>query len=189
MEVLMSVGSRVIYFGGRHESWRLVHHHRVGGVTTSAAWAWIGAAFGNLSMDTILSCGVPSMLNIIWETTYKLKTVGAASSQELSVKDGKGYKEIMPIGGLIPHKNLLCLIEGPSMFARLRRTRRDLGAKELGQACDQSEQVMSRMNNYVTRPSALSFLTSIPEKIPWAALRASVSIHKVSPSAKAVPVD
>ena len=64
-----------------------------------------------------------------------------------------------------------------------------LGAKKLGQAHGQTEQVIARMNNYSTRPSALPFLTYIPEKIPWEVLRASRSIHKVHPSAKAVPAD
>ena len=75
------------------------------------------------------------------------------------------------------------------MFTRSRRTRRDLGAEELGQAYNQPEQVMSRMNNYSNRPSALPFLASIPSKIPWEVLRASDAIHEVYPSAKAVPVD
>ena len=66
---------------------------------------------------------------------------------------------------------------------------RDLGVKELGQAYDQPEQVMKRMNNYTTRPSALSVLTTIPAKTPWALLWASGAIHKVHPFAKAVPAD
>ena len=48
---------------------------------------------------------------------------------------------------------------------------------------------MAIMNNCATRPSALPFLTYIPEKIPWAVLQASYMIHKVHPSEKAVPVD
>ena len=66
---------------------------------------------------------------------------------------------------------------------------REMGVKELGQAYEQHEQVMERMNNYTTRPSALSVLTTIPSKTPLAFLRASGTIHKVYPSAKAVPVD
>ena len=74
------------------------------------------------------------------------------------------------------------------MLTILRRTRRDLGAKELGQVYDQPEQVMPRMKNYSTRPSALPFLKSIP-KIPWAVLWASNAVHEVHPSATAVPAD
>ena len=37
-----------------------------------------------------------------------------------------------------------------------------MGAKDLGQAYKQSEQIMEIMNNYATRPSAISFLISIP---------------------------
>ena len=48
---------------------------------------------------------------------------------------------------------------------------------------------MARMNNYSTRPSALPFLTSIPENIPWAVLQASNAVHEVHPYSKAVPVD
>ena len=62
-----------------------------------------------------------------------------------------------------------------------------MGAKELGQAYEQPDQLMSRMNNYSTRPSALPFLTSIPEKIHWAVLRASNTIHEVHTSDKEVP--
>ena len=64
-----------------------------------------------------------------------------------------------------------------------------MGVKELGQAYNQHEQVMARIKNYATRPSALPFLTSIPEKILWAVLRVSGSIYEVHPSAKAVPTD
>ena len=49
-EFLMSVGYRFIKFSGRHGSWQLVHHHRVGGVTTSSALVRIGAAFGKPSV-------------------------------------------------------------------------------------------------------------------------------------------
>ena len=75
------------------------------------------------------------------------------------------------------------------MFTRLRRRRRDLGAKELGQSYNQPEHLMAIMNNYSTRPSALPFLTYIPAKIPLAVLRVSGSIHKVHSSAKAVLSD
>ena len=64
-----------------------------------------------------------------------------------------------------------------------------MGDKELGQAYNQPEQVMSRMNNYATRPISLPFLTSIPAKIPWGVSRESGSIQKVRPSAKVVPED
>ena len=76
--------SRVI-----HGSWRLVHHHSVGGVTTAIEWVGIGASLGNLSMEYILSCGVPRNLSTIWDTISKLKTGRAATSHELSAKDGK----------------------------------------------------------------------------------------------------
>ena len=64
-----------------------------------------------------------------------------------------------------------------------------MGAKELGQAYDQPEQVITRMNNYDTRPSEIPFLTSIPAKKPWAVLRDSNVIYEVHPSTKAVPAD
>ena len=75
------------------------------------------------------------------------------------------------------------------MFTIFNRTMRDLGVNELGQTYDQPEQVMARMNNYTTRPSALSVLTTTPETIPWEFLRASGAIHKAYPSTKAVPAD
>ena len=55
------------------------------------------------------------------------------------------------------------------MFTRSRRTRRELGAKDLGQAYDQPEQVMERMNNYAIRPRALPFLY-ISQKHPLGSL-------------------
>ena len=58
MAVLMYVRSRIRNFSGRHGSWRLVHHHRVGVATTSSEWAGIGAAFGNPYLEAILSYGV-----------------------------------------------------------------------------------------------------------------------------------
>ena len=117
-------------------------------------------------MEVILSCGVPRTLNTIWYTTSKLKTGGAAASQELSVKEVNRYKESVSKGGLIPHKYPMCFIEGPFMLTGLRRTRRYLGAKELGQAYDQPEQVLSLIRNDATRPIALPFLTHIAAKIP-----------------------
>ena len=165
-EVLISVGYRVIKFRGRHRSWRLVHHHRVGVMTKNEVWVGLGAASGNSSMEAILRCGVPRTLNKIWYKTYKLKSGGAAAYQELSVKNGKGDKESVSTGVFISHKVPLCLIEVPSMFTRPSMTSRYMGAKELGQAYNQPEQEMAIMNNYSTRSSALPFLTSIPEKFP-----------------------
>ena len=81
-----------------------------GGVTTAVSWVGIGEAFGEPYMEAIMSCGVPRTLNTIWYTTSKLKTGGAAASQELSVKEVNRYKESVSKGGLIPHKYLLCLI-------------------------------------------------------------------------------
>ena len=75
------------------------------------------------------------------------------------------------------------------MFTRSIQTRRDLGGKELGQAYDQLEQVMTRMNNYSTRPSALPFLAYIPSKTPRSVLRDSDTIYEVHPYAKLVPAD
>ena len=43
------------------------------------------------------------------------------------------------------------------MFTILGETRRELGAKELGQAYNQPEKLVARMNNYDTRPSAFPF--------------------------------
>ena len=61
-------------------------------MTTSAEWVGIGAVIGNIHIEAILSCGFPRTLNTIWDTTYKLNTIGAAASQELSVKDGNSDK-------------------------------------------------------------------------------------------------
>ena len=105
------------------------------------------------------------------------------------MKDGKRDKESVFIGGLLTHKDPLCFIKGPSVFTRLRQTRRELGAKDLGQSYDQPKQVMVRMKNYATRPSALPFLTYTPAKTPLVVLRASGAVHKVRPSAKALPAD
>ena len=86
------------------------------------------------------------------------------------MKDGKRDKESVFIGGLLTHKDPLCFIKGPSVFTRLRQTRRELGAKDLGQSYDQPKQVMVRMKNYATRPSALPFLTYTPAKTPLVVL-------------------
>ena len=80
MSVLMYVGSRVRNFRVRYGSWRLVHHYRVGGATTNAAWVVIWAAFGNPSMEDILRCRVPSILNTILDTKSKMKTVWSENS-------------------------------------------------------------------------------------------------------------
>ena len=80
------------------------------------------------------------------------------------MKDTNRDKENVSTGGFLPHKDPLCFIKGPFVFTISRWTRRDLVAKELGQAYNQPEQVMSIMKNYTTRPSALLFLTFIPEK-------------------------
>ena len=69
---MISVESRVRNFRGRHGSWKLVHHHRVGTVATAAAWVGLWAAFGKPSMEVILRCRFPRTLNIIWYTRYKL---------------------------------------------------------------------------------------------------------------------
>ena len=56
MEVLIYGGYRIRDFRGRHGSWRILHHHRVGGVTTSAAYVELWVHFGTLSMEAILVC-------------------------------------------------------------------------------------------------------------------------------------
>ena len=61
-------------------------------MTTAAEWVVIGEAFENLPMEAILNCIVPRTVDTIWDTTYKLKTGGAADSKELSAKDVKGDK-------------------------------------------------------------------------------------------------
>ena len=147
--------SRVIIFRGRHGSWRLAHHHRVEGVNTAAAWVGLGDAFGNPSMESILSCGVTRKLNTIWEKTSRLNKRGEAASQELFVKDGKRDKESVYTVRFFPHNDPLCFIEGLSVFTISRRTRKKLGAKELGQAYDQPEQLIEIMKNYATSPSVL----------------------------------
>ena len=79
-------------------------------MTTAAVWLGLRAAFGNLSMEAIMSCGFPRTLITIWYTESKLNTEGEATSQEFSVKDIKEYKESTSTGGLLPHKYPLCLI-------------------------------------------------------------------------------
>ena len=78
-------------------------------------------------MEAILSCGGPRALNPIWDTTFKLNTEGASTSQEIYVKDVNREKESVSTGGLFPYKNLLCLIEVSPVFTRSGRTRGDLG--------------------------------------------------------------
>ena len=68
---------------------------------------------------------------------FKTKDKRGGSSQEHSVKDRNRYKESVYTGGLLPHKYPFCFIEEPSVFNRLRRTRRELVSKELGQPYDQ----------------------------------------------------
>ena len=63
--VFIFVGSRVRNFRGRHGSWQLVNHQRVGGVTTAAVWTGIGSAFRKPSMEVIISCRVPKTLKTI----------------------------------------------------------------------------------------------------------------------------
>ena len=55
------------------------------------------------------------------------------------MKNGKRDTEIMYTGRFLPHKDPFCLIEGLSVFTISRRTRSDLGVKELGQAYNQPE--------------------------------------------------
>ena len=101
----------------------------------------LGGWVGNPSMLDILSCRVPIMLNTIWDSAAKLKTVGVAASQEVSSKDVRGDTEIVSTGVFLPHKYAFCLIEVPSVFIRYRLTRRNL---------DQPDQMMAIMKNYVT---------------------------------------
>ena len=136
----------------------------MGGATTAAAWVGIGADFGNPSMKAIPSCGFTSTLDTIFDTTSKLKTGGAESSQELSMKDRKREKEILSTGVLITHKDPLGPIERPPVLTRSRWKKRELGDKELRQSYHQPEQVMAIMKNYSTMPSALIFLTFIQKK-------------------------
>ena len=75
------------------------------------------------------------------------------------------------------------------MFIISNLTRRNTVAKELGQSYNQPEQVMVRIKNYVTRPSALPILTSIPAKKPWEIFWESILIRKVHPTSEAVPSD
>ena len=92
MSVLVSVGYINRKYRRRHNSLRLVHHHRVVGVTSTVYWVGIGEEFGNPYMEAILICRVTITLNTIWYRTSSLKTRGKAASQEISAKDGKGYK-------------------------------------------------------------------------------------------------
>ena len=80
-------------------------------------------------MEAILSCIVTRTLNTIWDTMSKLNTGGGGDSQEIYVEDGKRDKESVPTGVFLPHKEPFCSIEGPSIFGRSRRTRRELGDK------------------------------------------------------------
>ena len=140
-------GSRVRELRVINGPCRLVHHNRLGGVTTGSAWLGLGVNFGNPHMETILICGVRITPNTIWDSAAKLKTGGVADYQELSKKDGRGDKESVSTGGFLPHKYLFSSIERPSVFTRTRQTRRNLGTKELGKAYDQPDQVMERMKN------------------------------------------
>ena len=115
-EVLMYVESRDRNFRGRHRLCKLFNQHRVGGVTTAAAWFGIGASFENPYMEAILICGVLRKLNTIWDTTYKQSIAGAAAYQDLTGKHGKGDKESFSTGGFLPLKDLFCLIEGTSVL-------------------------------------------------------------------------
>ena len=47
---------------------------------------------------------------MFWDTTYKLNTGGADAFQEIYAEEGKGDKEGVSTGGLLPHKNPLCVI-------------------------------------------------------------------------------
>ena len=61
-------------------------------MTNTEAWVGLGVAVGKMYMEAILNCRVPRTVDTIWDTTYKLKTGGAADSKELSAKDVKGDK-------------------------------------------------------------------------------------------------
>ena len=122
--VFMSVGYIVRKFRVIHVSKQIVHHRRVEGGTIAKEWLRLGVVFGNPSMEFILSFGVPKMLNTIWYKMSKLKTTGEDVSTELSMKDGNRDKENVSTGGLFPHKNSLCFIEGPSVFTRSMQTSR-----------------------------------------------------------------
>ena len=74
-------GMRVGYFMIRNVSWRLVHHHRVGELTTGAAWVELGVNFGDLAMEAILSCGIPRTLSTVWYSAFKLKSIGVDDSK------------------------------------------------------------------------------------------------------------
>ena len=89
-------------------------------MTTATSWVGLGVDFGNQSMKAILSCEVPITLNTIWDSMYKLKTGGVAVYHEISPRYGTGDKEIVSTGRLLPHKDLLCSIEGNYMFTRSR---------------------------------------------------------------------
>ena len=73
-------------------------------MTTAVAWVGLGAAFGKPYMEAILTCRVPRKLNTIWYTTFKLNTVRADSSQEISVKYRNMDKESVFIEVLLLHK-------------------------------------------------------------------------------------
>ena len=57
-----------------------MHYHRVGRVTTPAELVGILMEFGNPSMEAILRCRNPGILNTIWDSTFKLKAEGVAAS-------------------------------------------------------------------------------------------------------------
>ena len=84
-----------------------------------------------------------------------------------------GDKEVVTTVSLLYLEYPSCDIVGPYLFTRTTWARKRLGSKNLGQAYDQIYQVMYKMNNYDNRPSALTLLESIPEKIPSAVLRAT----------------
>ena len=71
---------------------KVVHHHRVEGVTTASSWVGLGTDFGNPYIEAILSCVFTRTLNKIWDPVGKLNTKGVAAFHKLSTKEIIGDK-------------------------------------------------------------------------------------------------
>ena len=96
MTVFMSGGSRIRNFRGRHKFWKLVHHHRVRGITTASSWVGLGVGFGNPSMGDMLSCRVPITLKKIGIHRLNLRQEGYLPPRNSMQRTGGGTRKVFP---------------------------------------------------------------------------------------------
>ena len=102
-----------------HRFWIHVHHHRVGGVTTSASWVVLGVDLGNPSIEDILRCGFPRTLNTIWFSASNLKASGLNPPKRSLSKVRVIYNKYIILSGEILHFEYPpCEIMGLSIFFR-----------------------------------------------------------------------